>query len=191
MIVGAGDTITLDGSPSDFANLFDTGSGYDAVYGSDGLVRLNSAAAIIVGAGDTITLDGSPSDFANLFDTGSGYDAVYGSDGLVGLNSAAAEMTGSGDAATFVGTSALSVSGSNEVFEFGKALGLATISGFASSDTIHLSAADWASFAVLQNSGDITELSSGNAIIRLDATDQITLVGVQKSSLTAGQFVFA
>ena len=99
-------------------------------------------------------------------------------------------MTGNNDVVYFGGTSALNVSGGSEAFDFGKALGLATITGFASTDVIHLSAQDWVSFNALKTSGELTEVNN-NAVIKLDASDQITLVGVQSSTLTAAQFSFA
>jgi hypothetical protein len=58
------------------------------------------------------------------------------------------------------------------------------------SDVIHLSAQDWTSFDALKASGDLTQSAGGDAILKLDAADQITLTGVQAASLTAAQFSF-
>jgi hypothetical protein len=81
------------------------------------------------------------------------------------------------------------VSGANDAFYFSAALGHSVISGFATSDQLHLSAADWSSFAALHSSGDLFQ-SGADAMIRFDAADTITLKGVNASTLTAAQFAF-
>jgi hypothetical protein len=106
------------------------------------------------------------------------------------LIGATASLTGSGDVAYVFAGSSLTVAGTGDLFVFSQAFGQSTLAGFGTGDVLQLSAQDWTSFAALQQSGDLQETNSGAAILKLDANDQITLTGVQASSLTAAQFVF-
>ena len=55
---------------------------------------------------------------------------------------------------------------------------------------MHLATADWASFSALQSSGDLTQVGA-NTVLRLDASDAITLTGVTASTLNAANFSFS
>jgi Ca2+-binding RTX toxin-like protein len=66
--------------------------------------------------------------------------------------------------------------------------GADTLSGFASSDIIQLSHLDFANWTALQAA--MTQ-SGSNTVIRLDASDTITLTGVTKTNLTSSEFRFA
>ncbi len=67
--------------------------------------------------------------------------------------------------------------------------GLDVISGFVTSDVIQMSQMDFASFAALSASGDLTQ-SGLDAVITLNASDAITLQDVTASTLTAAQFKY-
>ena len=169
-------------------NIALTSNQWDTVYGSGEQETLSSAAASILGGGNAISLTGISS--ASLYDTNGVADVVTGADDLLILSNAQASLTGSDDVIDFVATSALSVIGNSKSFRFGSALELSSITGFNSSDVLNLNTADWSSFSALQSSGDLTQ-SGPNAEIRLDASDTITLVNVQASTLTTSQFSFS
>jgi hypothetical protein len=65
--------------------------------------------------------------------------------------------------------------------------GASAVIGFNSTDTMTLSASDFANFQALQQH---MSQSGANTLITLDASDQITLVNVTASNLTASQFHF-
>jgi hypothetical protein len=159
----------------------------DSVEGSGAQVTLTGAQAAIVGGGDVISASNSA---LTLYDANGPSDVVSGAGDTVTLTNASASLTGAHDAFYFSGSAALSLTGTAEAFYFGASLGEATISGFAASDQLHLSAKDWSSFAALQSSHDLVQ-SGADTVIRLDAADSITLKGVQASTLTAAQFAFA
>ena len=91
---------------ADFANLFNTGAHFDTVTGSNGLIGLNKAVAVINGGGDAIVMDGSSSNYANLYNTAGKYDTVTGSNGRIGLNNAVAAISGGNELITLDGNSA-------------------------------------------------------------------------------------
>jgi len=117
-------------------------------------------------------------------------DSVTGAYDTIALGNSQATLQGSHDIVYFSGASSLTVAGANDAFNFGAALGQASITGFASSDSIGLSKTDWTSFSALQASHDMTQ-SGADTIVRLDASDTLTLKSVQMSTLTASQFAFS
>ena len=177
----AGSTLTIDGGGN---------GGWDSVYATGQTVDLATGAnASVFGGNDTIALNGSSA--ASLYQTAGAADTVSGSGGFVTLTDAQASVTGSHDATFFIGANdALTVSGQYETFHFAAALGLDTITGFDASDGLHLATADWASFSALQSSGDLTQVGA-NTVLRLDASDAITLTGVTASTLNAANFSFS
>jgi Ca2+-binding RTX toxin-like protein len=82
---------------------------------------------------------------------------------------------------------ALTVSGGKESLVFQQAFGRDVINGFAATDTIQLSKADFANWSALLN--DMSQ-SGSNTVITLDALDAITLTDVRASSLQSSQFHF-
>ena len=126
----------------------------------------------------------------SLYNTNGHADVVNGSYDALYLNSAQAVLNGSADTVYFAGQSTLSLNGNYIGLNFAAKMGVDVIAGFNATDVLHLSASDWASFAALKGSGDLTQ-SGADTIIKLDASDSITLTGVQASSLTAGEFKFA
>ena len=100
-------------------------------------------------------------------------------------------MTGDDDTVTMALTNSLDVSGVNEHFEFGQALGLQSIGGFDLSDTLNVAATHaWGDFDALLASGDLIQ-SNADTLIQIDALNSITLTNIQMSTLTAAQFAFA
>ena len=98
---------------------------------------------------------------------------MTGSNGLLYLNGSQA-MSPAIRHAGYDGRTA-TVSGNSDSFVFLAGFGQDSVSGFNSTDTIQLPAADFASWNVLQ--GDMAQ-SGSNTLITLDAYDVITLVGV-------------
>ena len=100
-------------------------------------------------------------------------------------------MTGDDDTVTMALTNSLDVSGVNEHFEFGQALGLQSIAGFDLSDTLNLTATHaWGDSDSLLASGDLKQ-SNANTLVQIDALNAITLSNIQMLTLTAAQFAFA
>ena len=157
------------------------------VWGSDARMSLTGAQAAVVGGGNAIAAAASA---VSLYGTNGRADTVAGAYDTLTLVSAQAILQGAHDNVYFYGNSALTAMGTNDAFYFGATLGQATLTGFNSSDTLHLSAADWTNFNALLMSGDVTQVGA-DTVIRTDAQNAITLTGVQASSLAAGQFVFA
>jgi len=83
--------------------------------------------------------------------------------------------------------STATVSGTNDNFVFKPAFGQEVINGFGSTDSISLSASDFANWSALLSH---TAQSGANTVITLDPSDTITLAGVTASSLQASQFHF-
>jgi hypothetical protein len=178
-IVGGGDAIYSSGAST--IGLSGTHGAWDVVWGSGAKISLTGAEAAIVGGGETISASNSA---FSLYATDGQTDAISGAYDVVTLVGAEAALRGSH------GASSLTVAGADDAFCFAAQTGAATIAGFDASDTLRLSAADWADFNALLMSGDIAQ-SGADTVIRLDANNAITLTGVQTSSLTAAQFVFS
>ena len=169
-------------------SLTNTAGAWDSVYGTAETIILKNAQAAISGGGDSVFLNGGAS--VSLAATGGAADNVTGSNQTLILTSAQAKLNGNGDTVYFAGNCSLAASGSSENLYFAAQLGLASISGFASSDVIHLSASDWTSFAALKSSGGLKQ-SGANTLISLDAANTVTLLNVQASTLSQAQFAFA
>ncbi len=186
-ISGQGNVIWCATGASCLASLSNTGGLWDTVYGSGDLVILNAAQASVVGSGDAIHM--SAGSTVSLYNTAGGSDAVNGSGATLILNGAQAKLTGSNDWAYVSGDSSLSLNGGSNTLVFEPALGVSSISGFAATDKLRLSASDWSSYSALIASGALAQ-HGADAVITRDGADSITLVGVQASSLTAAQFAF-
>jgi hypothetical protein len=168
-------------------SLIATAGQADAVFASDDLIFLNAAQASISGGGNTIYA--TAGSLFGMQDTAGHADVATASKDIVGMTNALAGIIGDNDVVGLSGTDTLGVQGASENFYFAPAIGLTTIAGFAMSDVIHLSAADWPNFAALQASG--IKQSGADTLIALDAADTITLISVNASTLTAAQFAFA
>ena len=147
---------------------------------------MTGAQASIVGGDDAIAASAS---FVSLYATAGQADSITGAYDTIALVNAQARLQGGHDSVYFSGASSLTVSGSDDAFCFGAALGQSSIAGFNSTDTLHLSVADWTSYSALLSSGDLMQ-SGADTVIRLDASNTLTLTGVQAANLTAAQFVF-
>jgi serralysin len=147
---------------------------------------LNSAQSVVQGGGDALTLSDSGGSAATLIDTDGSADTVNGANSLLYLNGSQASVIG--NFATLVMTGgAATVLADSDSFVFQAAFGQDTISGFNSTDTIQLPAADFASWNALQS--DMTQ-SGSNTLITFDANDVITLVGVTAANLNQAEFSF-
>jgi hypothetical protein len=186
-ISGGSDTIVFAAGSGNAASLYNTSGNWDQVNGSNGAVILNGGAqASIVGGGDTITFSGS-GDWASLYSTSGNWDVVNGSNGEILLTGAQTSVAGSGDVMAFSGNDTVTSNGGGNLFEFSAALGLSTINGFDSSDTMQLSKSDFANFHGLQQH---MSQSGANTLITLDASDQVTLTNVIASNLSTSEFKF-
>ena len=59
---------------------------------------------------------------------------------------------------------------------------------FNTTDLLYLSASDWSSFSALQSSGDLFQ-SGADLHIKISATNDLTLVNTQLTTLSASNFV--
>ena len=185
-LVGDGDVIYANADAT--ASLYGVaGSAWDTFYGSNDYVLLTNANASIVGGSDKISANVGSS--VSLYNTGAAADTVNASSVHLTLSNAQATVTGDHDVTNFVGNDALTMVGSHETFTFGKQLGTSSVAGYNSTDLLTLSAADWASYSALLASGDLKQ-SGANTIISTDASNLITLLNVQATSLTAAQIAF-
>ncbi len=185
-ITGGSNTIYANAGSS--ISLLGTKGNWDAVYGASETVILSSAQAAITGGGNAIFANAGSS--MSLYNTGAAKDVVTGSNDSVVLVNAKASLKGNGDTVSFSGNNALTVVGASETFSLGQQLGFVSISGFAASDTIRLSTADWANYAALISSGDLHQ-SGADTVISINASNTITLFNVQATSLSQSQFMFA
>ena len=185
-VTGKGDTIFANGGST--VSLAGTAGVFDAVYGSSAGVILSNAQAAILGGYNTI--NASAGSTMSLSNTNGHGDVVNGSNDALYLTSAQAVLNGSANNVFLSGQSTLTAHGNFEALNFGAQFGTEVIGGFNATDVLHLSAMDWSSFAALQASGNLFQ-SGADAIIKLDANNSITLLGVQASSLTIGEFKFA
>ncbi len=188
-IVGGGDIVNLLGN-GDTASLYNTNNASDTVNGSNGLVILTNAQATVVGGGDTINFDGSANDAVTLSGTNFNGDTVNAVNGSITLDSALAAIVGYNNTIHMNGASVaietLTNSASRDTYVYQQASGDSAIAGFTSHDAMQLAQAQ---FGTVQNLFDNFMSQSGaNTIITLDASDQITLLNVQKASLSQSQF---
>ncbi len=140
------------------------------------------------GGGDTIIFSGGTGNIASLALTSGAADTVYGAHGTVDLYGAQVAVEGSDDTLNMNNNSTAALDGASTRVAFHQGIGgMDAINGFGAGDTIQLSKNDFANFAALSN--HLSE-SNGNAVITVDASDTITLLGVATASLTAGQFSF-
>jgi hypothetical protein len=184
-VQGGGDVIYATSGSS--VSLSNTAGSWDAFYGSGSSVTVTSSQASIVGGGDTVSM--STGSAISLYSTSGSADLVTGSNVAVNLTSAQASLTGTADTIYMSGQSTASLNGNIFALNFAANIGQETVNGFNSTDGLVFSKNDWASFSALQQSGDLFD-SNGNAVIRLDANDSVTLTGVQVASLSASQFSF-
>ena len=188
-IVGGGDTVNLIGN-GDAASLYNTNNSWDTVNGSNGLVILTNAQASVVGGGDTINFDGSASDSVSLYGTNFNGDTVNAVNGSITLDSALAAIVGYNDTIYMNGASVaietLTNSAGHDTYVYQQASGDSAISGFTSRDAMQLSQAQFGTVQNLFN--NFISQSGANTIITLDANDQVTLLNVQKATLSPSQF---
>jgi len=86
-----------------------------------------------------------------------------------------------------MGASSVTQGGASDAFVFQAAIGVETINGFATTDSMQFSASDFANWPALQN---YISQSGANTLITFDASDTVTLRNVAASSLAASQFHF-
>jgi len=132
------------------------------------------------GAGATITggvvMSGNNSTFDNLGD-------IAGD----------ASLSGNADSVYLAGTlAAVSLQGNGDVVSLSNLFGEQTIYGFNSTDTLILSSNDFADVAAVQAamSQATGAINGADTIIRLDANDSITFVGVTEATVNAAKFEF-
>jgi hypothetical protein len=115
---------------------------------------------------------------------------MSGSNGVVALNGAQANVMSGSNTIDMQGSSGnlVGLYGDSEAVVFQPQFGASAVGGFNSTDTMTFSASDFANFQALQQH---MSQSGANTVITLDASDTITLVNVQPSSLTASNFNFA
>jgi hypothetical protein len=184
-VTGGGDGIVFASGSGNAASLCSTNGNWDTVNGSNGKVYLGSAQVGVTGGGDGIVFASGSGNAASLCSTNGNWDGVNGSNGTVYLGSAQATVNGSTDTLNLSGTSTVTANGGSDAFVFGAAIGTEVVNGFASTDTIQFSKSDFASWTALQP--DIS-YSSGNAVIKLDASDTVTLTNVAANSLIQSEF---
>ena len=190
-VVGGGDTMYFASGGANAVNLYNTYGNWDAVYGNGGLIEIADDTQVsVVGGGDTIDFDDGLWNMVSIYDSTNAIDTVNGDNGLIALNSASASLIGSSDTIYMNGTSTVDITGYLEGLRFAAQMGQATVTGFGSTDVIHLSASDWSSFAALQSSGDLQQ-SGANAVITLNAANSITLVDTSVAGLNPSEFVFS
>ncbi len=185
-VTGKGNTIFANAGST--VSLAGTAGVFDAVYGSSEGVILSAAQAAILGGYNTI--NASAGSTMSLYNTNGHGDVVNGSSDALYLTSAQAVLNGSADNVFLSGQSTLTLHGNFEALNFAAQIGIDVIGGFNATDVLHLSATDWTSFAALKASGGLFQ-SGADAIVKLDANNSITLLGVQASSLISGEFKFA
>lgn len=81
----------------------------------------------------------------------------------------------------------MTLGGASDAFVFQPAIGVETINGFASTDTMQFSTSDFANWVALQTR---ISLSGANTLITFNASDTITLTDVTATSLTQSLFHF-
>jgi trimeric autotransporter adhesin len=201
---GSGTVINLGANSTDTVST--TGvtvklvSGDSLTASSDTVSVAAGASATITGNSDTITGGaGSIINFgASSTDTVSttglalnlaNSDTITASSETVGMaNSSTDKVTGNSNVFNVGSGDTLTLSGTSETVQYGTVTGADTLTGFASSDIIQLSHLDFANWTALQAA--MTQ-SGSNTVIRLDASDTITLTGVTKTNLTSSEFRFA
>ena len=185
---GSDDQIVFAAGANNAASLYTDGA-WDTVTGDDGAVTLSGARASVLGGGDYIYFTAGIANGVSLYQTNGVDDYVFGSNGAINLTNAQASLNGSGDTFYSSGVSAADVaSGGDETFAFAAAIGEATIGGFASSDVVQFSAADFNNYQAL--SGHIAQ-SGDDVVITYDANDKVTLTNYSASSLTSANFKLA
>src|SRR5436305_7896932 len=73
----------------------------------------------------------------------------------------------------------------HDTYIYGQSMGVSEIAGFSTHDAMQLSRTDFADLQTLFN--HMSQVGA-DTVISLDASDQITLANVQKSSLSQSQF---
>ncbi|UPJ51762.1 choice-of-anchor I family protein [Bradyrhizobium sp. 200] len=181
-------TLTVAGETD--ANVINGTNGSNLLFGTEGvdLVNARGSADIVFGqGGDDIVNAGAGNDF--LFG-GAGKDILRGEAGrdiLFGENGNDTLAGGQGADQLFGGQG-------NDTFVFQRGDGRDTVfdfqSGAGSDDVIQLDAAAFADFNALMQSGAVSNTQIGTEIQYTDGSS-ITLVGVNKATLTVDDFRFA
>ncbi len=185
---GGNDRIAFAAGADNAASLYNTAYDWDTVTGDDGSVTLNGAQASVFGGGDYVYLAPGAANAVSLYQTNDVDDHIVGSNGAINLTSAQADVQGDGNHLYLSGASAATMTGANETFVFAAAIGESTIGGFASSDIVQFSSADFANWQAL--SGHIAQ-SGDDVVITYDSNDTVTLTDTGASSLTSANFKFA
>ena len=156
--------------------------------GLNGTLDLTSAQTTVSGGGETIDIAGGSGNIASLYSTGGVADTVNGSSATLDLNSVQVAVNGNSDTLNFSGNNTVTAAGTSEAFVFQPAIGVNTIGGFGSTDSMTFSSTDFASWsALLSHASQV----GSNTVIALDAADKVTLTGVAIGSLQQSQFHFA
>ena len=188
-VYGSSDTVYFVGGKGNAVSLNNSAGTWDNVVGSSGVVELNSAAAAVYGGSETVYFQGGTGNAAALYNTAGTWDNVVGSGGVAELSSALAAVYGNSDTVYFQGgANTATASGTAEAFVFQPAIGVNTIGGFGSTDSMTFSSSDFANWSALLSH---TSQVGSNTVITLDATDKVTLTGVTATSLQQSQFHFS
>jgi hypothetical protein len=204
--IGGASTVEFYGQTSTYDTTTDYGQGinWDQVIGSGATVALTGAEANVTGGRDTIdamtsyTLVTVAGGVGFTYVTTPSTVEIYGTNGnadilqadpnsVVALNSS--QVDASGDSVTFNmlgGGNTLALSGQNEFLSFAPGFGNATVSGFASTDGVAFSTADFANYQALQ--AQMSQTGSDVSITGTSGT--ITFVNETLASLSATQFHF-
>ena len=191
---GGNDTIYTDPGQYNNISLLATAGAWDTIYAQNQILEFDSAQVSVVGGGNSIFLSGS-SDAISLYGTDGGSTQIYNGNAAVTLTNAAATLSGDKNYVYFgVGTNSLDLGISNvfaissdDLLTFKGSFGVDTVTGFNSTDTIALSAAQFADFSAFQRA---FQQQGNDAVLTLDANDKVTFVGLQTSSVTAAQVKF-
>jgi hypothetical protein len=100
---GGGYVLYFSGAVGSAFSLSYTEGDWDAVYGYNGELYLNSAQTAVLGGGDWIDFASGSGNGASLYDTGGAWDSISGSNGAIYLTSAQTAVTGGDDSIEFAG----------------------------------------------------------------------------------------
>ena len=179
--------VYFQGSTGNFINLINSANTWDNVHGGNGYIDVTNAFANIFDQNNTVLFQGSSGNFVNLIGAGTTADTVDGSTGSIDVTNSLATINGNSDNVFLLGGSdTVTLSGASDTVALAAGLGgVFTVSGFASSDVLQFSKSDFANYAALAASHDLTE-TGGNTVVTLGA-DKITIAG---ATLASTQFAF-
>ena len=138
-VAGGGNGIIFAGTSGDVATLGGTAGAWDFVAGSNATLNLTSAQTTLTGGGDTIDVNAGSGTIASLYGTGGSADTVNGASATLDLNAVQANVNSSGNTLNLTGNNTVTLSGTAEAFVFQPAIGVNTVGGFGSTDSMTFS----------------------------------------------------